>query len=221
MSFMPTPEARLTAGAYLRKRREAAKLSIAEIAAGCALPINREGFAMLLERVEADDDVLGDVSLERVSGAMRIDPSVYMNLAAGLPAGTTLCRECCCSWNDACTSRSGNCSWAEPDLCSRCAGEGARRKRDASWPGEEPSFVVTASDPHALHLLQILAALRLGQAATARRVLDEAIREDALRSRAKRRPALDREGGHAATQAALDVQLWRSLVPTASEVVHV
>jgi hypothetical protein len=36
------------------------------------------------------------------------------DVAAGLPA----CRECGCTENAACV---GGCSWAAPDLCSRCA----------------------------------------------------------------------------------------------------
>jgi hypothetical protein len=208
MSFLPLTD-KLTAGAYLRKRREAAGLSIQEVAAGYAVGADRDAFVTRLARIEQNDDAAGPATLDRLVEIFRFDREIYRNLVAGLPAGTTLCRSCCCSWNDACRGSAPNCHWAEPDLCSRCAIPSQRRRRAK----QEPSFTITASDPHAIAVLSILAFLRLGEWDQARKELDEVIGEG--QARARMRAPIDRKGGEDAAAMALDMTVFRDFADTA------
>jgi len=195
----------ITAGAYLRKRREAVGLSIAEVAAGYAVGSDRDAFAARLDKIERDQDAAGPATLNRMVEIFRFDRDVYRNLIAGLPAGPTLCRVCACSWNDPCVGRGPNCHWAEADRCSRCAGATT-----------EPSLTLPASDPHAIAILSVLSFLRLGQWDKARRELDNAIREDQARARV--RPVIDEKGGQYAAALALDMTHFRDLTDALSPV---
>ncbi len=202
MSSLPPPRDKLTAGAYLRRRREAAGLSIDEVAAGYAVGADRDAFAVRLRRIEADEDAAGPATLDRMAEIFRFDREIYRNLVAGVPAGTALCRECGCSWHDACTRSTLSRYWVAPDLCYGCS-VGLKGKL-----AEEPSFTITASDPHAIAILSMLAYLRLGQWDQARKALDEAISEGQARSRI--RPTIDDKGGQDAAATALDITLFRN-----------
>ena len=196
------PRAQLTAGAYLRKRRLAAGLTIDAVTAATApgATSNRTAFAQRLAAIEADKDAAAEPTIWILKGAFHFDAEIYRNLAAGLPAGTALCRHCACSWNDACIGAGANCHWAESDLCSGCAGSSA--PIDVS-PAQEPSFTLKASDRHAIPVLAILASLRLGKWEHARRELEDAIAND------RRQFLLDMKGGQNAAAAALEMTAWR------------
>ncbi|MDB5690286.1 MAG: hypothetical protein JWL91_2162 [Sphingomonas bacterium] len=112
----------LTAGKYFQKRREAAALSIDDVAERIVAP----GWgavhltANFVREIEADRIVAEDASLTRISErAFPVDRYVYRQLVAGL-AVPALCRVCACSWMDACIGDAGPCAWAEPDLCTAC-----------------------------------------------------------------------------------------------------
>lgn len=205
MSSLSSRSDKLTAGRYLRRRRWAAGLSVDEVAAGYAVGADRDAFAIRLQRIEQDEDAAGPATLDRMAEIFHFDREIYRNLVAGLPAGTALCRECSCSWQDACRGAPANCHWVEPDLCSRCAPISPTQPAQA-----DPSFTVSARDPHAIAILSILAFLRLGEWEQARRALDEAIRDDQLRARV--RPILDEKGGQDAAAAALDMSFFRDTI---------
>lgn len=201
MSVSTVTDYQITAGQYLRKRREAAGLSIDEVAAGFAQPSRRDLFAARLAEVEADRDALAEPTVSMLRGVFHFDPEIYRNLVAGLPAGTTVCRNCACSWKDACRGRPQNCYWAEPDLCSRCA---------SGLPATTaPSFSIDATDPHAIALVAIAAALRLGNWSDAHRTLTEAIRDANTFARLAGASALNIRGGEDAMAKALDMTEWR------------
>jgi|GEM_PF-1347314 len=202
----------ITAGLYLRKRRQAAGLSIEEVAAGCMLPATRDKFAARLTEIENDTDVAAAATLAVLHDCFRFDVRIYTNLAAGLPADAAICRNCACSWGDACVGRTMNCHWAEPDLCSRCA-SGIKHP---TGPTEEPVFKLTARDPHAVPMLTILSCMRVGAWKEARRVLDEAIRDDQTRSR--NRPLVDEKGSREAAATALDMLHFRDVADALSPV---
>ena len=194
----------IKAGAYLRKRREAAGLTIDEVAAGCALPPHRAAFAVRLRAIEADQDAAADETLKLLRGAFRFDRTIYRDLLSDLP-GRQICRNCACSFHDSCVGPGANCHWVEPDLCSRCASPGA--------VVPEPAFVLKASDPHSITVLSVLACLRLGEWNKARSALDDAIRAAGGRQRiASIAPAaIDRKGGEDLCTLALDMIGWRQV----------
>lgn len=125
MATAPALRVDWTGGGYLKRRREHAGLSVAEVALVYSADgaLDRDMAGQLIERIEADAHVASDASLGRLRVAFRFDPHVYRNLVNDLPAGQ-LCRVCACSWTDPCRQRSGApCHWtAAGDLCSRCAG---------------------------------------------------------------------------------------------------
>lgn len=190
----------LTAGGYLRLRREAYGLSLEEIANGLALAASRPAFLQRLKEIEADRDVATGHTLTALREFFSFSTTVYSNLAAGIPAGTALCRTCACSWNDPCGAGVHTCSWIEADLCSRCASGGKLT------PRPEPVFPMRASDPHAIAMLSILAYLRLGYYDAARTELDAAITADARR---RRGTDSDIRSGQDAAAIALDMTEWR------------
>jgi hypothetical protein len=123
----------VTPGTYLRKRREAAGLSLdAVVAALVALPLARtvspEDRARLAERIaeaEADRDNLIVPQVALLRQVVPLDGEVYNRLLvrhwAGPAAFLTapqLCRTCGCSWHD-------------PNLCTACEAA-ARRMGEAA-----------------------------------------------------------------------------------------
>lgn len=118
----------LTPGEYLRLRREAAKLTIADVAARIAPDNTLRGeaaaFLRLIEtpgaRVSRNDTLL------RLQAAFPFDPSVYAQLCDE-PADRhpQVCRGCGCSHWDPCdTDGHGPCAWSTSSSCTRCMPEG-------------------------------------------------------------------------------------------------
>jgi hypothetical protein len=118
----------LSPAEYLRLRRKAAKLSIAEVAARLAPDSALRGeaatFLRLIEkpgnRVSRNDTLL------RLEAVFPFDPSVYTQLCDE-PADRhpQVCRGCGCSHWDPCdTDGRGPCAWSSASTCTRCAPEG-------------------------------------------------------------------------------------------------
>jgi hypothetical protein len=123
----------LTPGRYMRLRREAAGLSIDDVAARLSgTTSGAAGYRVLVEALERNDPMSGaELTLIDDLADARIfsfDPAIYYMLvgrraepgAAPLPG---ICRSCGCTWNDACVDdERGPCAWANADatLCSHC-----------------------------------------------------------------------------------------------------
>lgn len=117
-------------GAYLRLRREAAGLSLDDVALALetAPPVSARSRAEWIGTVEAGDAPLTigvALALQRI---VTFDWDLLVALAgveAGLGAYVpAFCRVCACSEWDPCTLSAGDtCGWAKPDLCTRCAPE--------------------------------------------------------------------------------------------------
>jgi hypothetical protein len=128
MSCPPTL-APLSPGAYLKARRCAAGLSVADVAArfSTATRWKEHDRVFWLELIEADVQPASAFTLDALRGLFPFDPDVLARLDAialgALPAedAPQLCRICACSELDPCWHADGEpCSWAEPDLCSAC-----------------------------------------------------------------------------------------------------
>jgi hypothetical protein len=139
----------VTPGTYLRMRREAACLSIDDVAQRIVAPWGKLHLsARWIYEVEADRLAAEDASLQRLRTAFQFDPYIYRQLAAGL-ATPTLCRVCACSWMDACLDdREMPCSWvkSEPDLCTACVDKPAAAPAAAALGTAEPTSFI---QPHA------------------------------------------------------------------------
>lgn len=127
----PPPEvvpdsAPITAGGYLKLRREAARLSVEQAAA--AATNARPGsdirlVTALVHSAEEDRFALNETQLQQLRTAYPFDPFIYECLRDGVPAGR-ICARCGCSWNDACMDDHHQpCSWvsAASNLCTHCA----------------------------------------------------------------------------------------------------
>ena len=119
----------LTPGAYLKHRRTAAGLSIADVAAAVATEprIAQHLRAEWLEQIEADVMPATFNTIVALGRAYRFDLEV-LHVLASIAMGAALqppclCRICACSEYDACVDGfMGGCSWVAVDLCSACAG---------------------------------------------------------------------------------------------------
>lgn len=118
-------------GTYVRLRREAAGLTIADVAARIETAPRYSEIDRVewLFRIEADIAALSpDVcaSLDRVFPLSRyvlarlIDLRSYGDLGVEMPR---ICSSCGCSETDPCISPASGtaCAWTEHDLCTRCA----------------------------------------------------------------------------------------------------
>lgn len=133
----------MSPGSYLRKRREAARLSLSDVArlvaklpwpVGPAAAAEVERVRIRLAAAECDSEPFAVSQAELLRHAFRLDLTVYAQLldlhaagagtfaAFGLPV-PRVCRSCACSWHDACSTAFGPCAWTvnEPDLCTACA----------------------------------------------------------------------------------------------------
>ena len=119
----------LTPGAYLRRRREAARISPAEIAEMFHTEprwseIERRDW---LARIEADVEQPSFRTLVALRGLFAFDFDVLGDLvliAHGAAIDPPrLCRCCACSERDACDCGGQGCAWVADDLCSACAGQ--------------------------------------------------------------------------------------------------
>lgn len=95
----------MTPGEYLRKRREAAEVSLEDATA--AVPN--------ISSIEAGQDAMKIDQVRRLTNLFDFNDHVLLGLAAGY--GERVCRECACSWSDPCDPP---CSWIDDDLCSAC-----------------------------------------------------------------------------------------------------
>ena len=124
-----SPNHALTPGAYLKRRRQAAGLSLADVAARLETqPRLAEHLrADWLERIEADIQPATFQTIVALREAYSFDLLVLLtlvNISLGIPvAPPALCRICACSDDDICCSRVSfrMCDWVEPDLCSFCS----------------------------------------------------------------------------------------------------
>ncbi len=119
----------MSPGSYLRLRREAAGLSIDDVAAALATEprwneLDRKAW---LELIEADAAPVGDDVQKSLFGVFRFDAAILSHLvvmhAGGALSVPHLCRVCACSWLDPCDEAyAGSCSWSatDPDLCTAC-----------------------------------------------------------------------------------------------------
>lgn len=109
-------------GRYITLRREAAGLSIEQLAAKSALPLRA---AELLRDAESDRSALPGGAVIWLNRLIQIDAHVYGCLVAEIPAGR-ICEGCGCTWNDACWTEQGPCTWStltpDFDVCTACAG---------------------------------------------------------------------------------------------------
>lgn len=141
----------MTPGTYLRKRREAAGLSIEDVAAAVRAKLHESGllardggnarFVAFLTAVEEDRDNLSYFAALSVRHAFPFDVDAYWNLllhrydpdASDLPQ-PKLCRECACSFHDACEVEGQPCAWSstDPDLCTACERAGATQPEGAT-----------------------------------------------------------------------------------------
>jgi len=124
----------VTADRYLRLRREAAGLTILQVARH--MFANDDGKAQIAVDLITALETPGvrakvNLTLDRLSLAFAFDPDVYHQLAHD-PADRhpRVCAGCGCSQNDACVSADGHdcCAWSSTSrpgaaLCTRCTGE--------------------------------------------------------------------------------------------------
>lgn len=119
----------LTPGAYIKQRRQAAGLSVADVASRIATePQSAEHLrGEWLELIEADAAPASFSTIVALRLVFRFDLTVLAQLeaisqGADVPA-PQLCRICTCSADDCCTDAfGGRCAWIEEDLCSTCFG---------------------------------------------------------------------------------------------------
>lgn len=128
----------MSPGTYLRKRREAAGVTL-EQAALALLGVPKVRAAMMrpwtepltarLAGFEADDESLPPANAIALRAAFAFDSAVYEQLFLLHHAGTgqglpqpQVCHACACSWNDPCRTRHGPCAWSAADetLCTAC-----------------------------------------------------------------------------------------------------
>lgn len=153
-TFAPTPRKRflpripdaqpLAPEAYLRLRREAAGLTIRDLAARLTelraalveagelpagmLAIRSDMVATLLMLEATGVRARLRETLESIAAVMPFDPDVYQQLADADPRRhPRVCRGCGCSTHDGCHHEHfGNCAWVSPIQCSHCAAREAQ-----------------------------------------------------------------------------------------------
>lgn len=124
----------MTPGDYMRLRREAARLTIDEVAALVSdRPAAAASIKVRLEALEANDPMSATelALVDELIGTFPFEPAAYWMLVgrhAGGEAGAPIpgiCRICACTWNDPCIAEDhSTCSWtdASTTLCSACVG---------------------------------------------------------------------------------------------------
>lgn len=126
---MPT----LSPGSYLRRRREAAGISIEMLSLMIdTFPHTCARYrADLIASIEADDIPITPGTAVVLRLAYVFDPLVLDQLAmihdGSMILEPHLCRVCGCSWHDPCRDGSpiGRCAWSKDDtnLCTSCVGK--------------------------------------------------------------------------------------------------
>ncbi|MDQ2763598.1 MAG: XRE family transcriptional regulator [Pseudomonadota bacterium] len=118
----------LTPGAYLKLRRCAACMSVADVAMRLSTGprIAEHVRANQLELIEADIQPATFSTIIVLRHVFSFNLEILAILAeihlGSKRYGPQLCRICACSEWDACRHSTGTCSWVAPDLCSSCAG---------------------------------------------------------------------------------------------------
>lgn len=112
----------LTPGQYLKTRREAAGLSIADVAERIATVPRwaqhlRRGW---LAQIESDQMPASFNTIVVLHQVMKFDLGVLVALSAEGVDAPRLCVVCACSEADPCEGHAGPCSWVDADLCSAC-----------------------------------------------------------------------------------------------------
>jgi len=124
----------MTPAAYLRLRREAAGLTLDDVATRLAPQIvNRHTAYALIRLWEADGVVAEIADVIRLRAVFRFDVTVYRQLVEE-PADRhpRICRSCACSQDDACIDgAAGSCAWSSDDFCTRC--EAREIRNDPAW----------------------------------------------------------------------------------------
>lgn len=123
-----TPLLIMTPWRYLKLRREAAGLSIDDVATKLAPRLrDRSAAADLIRSLEREGTVARHrVTLDRLRSAFAFDPDVYVQLATEpVSRHPQVCIRCGCSQDDACMpephqAHASACHWSTPNLCSRC-----------------------------------------------------------------------------------------------------
>lgn len=124
----------LTPGQYLRTRREAAGLSIADVAERIATVPRwaqhlRRGW---LAQIESDQMPASFNTIVVLHQVMQFDLGVLVALSAEGVEAPRLCVVCGCSEADPCVGHAGPCSWISKDRCSACPGSAPRSDTDAA-----------------------------------------------------------------------------------------
>lgn len=117
----------LSPGAYLKHRRQAARLTIADVAARTATEpkVAEHLRAALLELIEADAAPASFATIVALRAVYRFDMHVLerlvaISLGAPLPA-PRLCKFCACSEHDPCEVDGAGCWWVGADVCCACS----------------------------------------------------------------------------------------------------
>ena len=112
----------MTPGQYLRTRREAAGLSIDDVAERIATVPRwaqhlRRGW---LKQIESDEMPASFNTIVVLYQVMKFDLGALVALSAEGVVAPRLCVVCACSEEDPCIGHAGPCSWVDVDLCSAC-----------------------------------------------------------------------------------------------------
>ena len=112
----------MTPGLYLRTRREAAGLSIDDVAERIETVPRwaqhlRRGW---LEQIESDEMPAIFNTIVVLSQVVQFDLGVLVALSVEGHDAPRLCCVCACSEADPCVGHSGPCTWVDVDLCSAC-----------------------------------------------------------------------------------------------------
>ena len=124
----------LTPGKYLRTRREAAGLSIADVAERIATAPRwaqhlRRGW---LAQIESDQMPASFNTIVVLHQVLQFDLGVLVALSAEGVEAPRLCVVCACSEADRCVGLAGPCLWISDDRCSACLGSAPRSNTDAA-----------------------------------------------------------------------------------------
>jgi len=124
----------LTPRQYLRTRREAAGLSIADVAERIATAPRwaqhlRRGW---LAQIESDQMPASFNTIVVLHQVLQFDLGVLVALSAEGVEAPRLCVVCACSEADRCVGLAGPCLWISDDRCSACAGSAPRSNTDAA-----------------------------------------------------------------------------------------
>ncbi len=113
----------MTPANYLRLRRAAAGLTIAQVAERLMPRVEfRSMTAAFLRALETDGYTAKDRShIERLAQVFPLDPEVYYQLVVEpTDRQPRICSGCGCSAYDPCTGPDGPCRWEAPDACGVC-----------------------------------------------------------------------------------------------------